>query len=87
VHAPNADVRQGGPYIGTGRGGWNVELRCPTPRTIPPRAEVEFSTDTCAITTYEPGPGGIVTSYRLVAREGYQYSGLEPGYPIERSVK
>jgi hypothetical protein len=82
LSAPNAEVRQGGPYIGDGRNGWYVHLRCPTARVIPAGTVVEIRYDACSITTYEPGPGARVIGFRLVAREGYRETAIEGG-PVE----
>jgi hypothetical protein len=79
LYAPNAEVRQGGPYIGDGRDGWYVHLRCPTSRIIPAGTEIEIRYDACSITTYEPGPGARVIGFRLVAREGYRQTHIEGG--------
>jgi len=72
VSAPNAQVRTDGPYIGNGRQGWNVYLRCPAPDVIPGGSEVDVSFQPCLPTTYEPGPGAVVIGARLTAREGYR---------------
>ena len=82
VLAPNVKVRQDGPYIGDGRHGWYINLRCSTPRTIPAGATVEVRADACHPTTYDPGAGALVTSYRIVAREGSKISGIEPATPL-----
>jgi hypothetical protein len=87
VSAPNVEMRHGGPYIIDRRHGWFVYLRCPTPRRIPPGTRIEFSFDECLATTYEPGSGGRLIGYRLVAREGYLESGIEGGPEIIRKQK
>jgi hypothetical protein len=56
----------------------HVELRCPNPRAIPAGAEIEISFATCTSTTYIPPPGAHASAFRLVAREGYLESGMEP---------
>ena len=84
LHAPNAEVRQDGPYIGDGRRGWYVHLRCPTSRIIPAGADIEIPYDTCFITTYEPGPGNRLIGFRIVAREGYRETAIEGGGEIVR---
>jgi hypothetical protein len=81
LSAPNVKVRKGGPYIGNGRFGWYVYLRCPAPRSIPAGSEIEIEYDACSATTYEPGPGNRVTAIRVTAREGYwrmHFSGSGP---------
>jgi hypothetical protein len=87
VHAPNAEVRPDGPYIGDGRHGWTVYLRCPAPRTIPANSRVEISFDSCRITTYEPGRGARLAGYHLAAREGYADSHVEGGGQVVRKAK
>ena len=80
--APNVEVRKDGPYIGDGRYGWYVHLRCPVPRVIPPGSEIEIPYSACSATTYEPGPGNRVTGFRLTAREGYFETAIEGGGEI-----
>ena len=84
--APNVVVRKDGPYIGHGRLGWYVYLRCPAPLTIPVSARIEISFDACRITTYEPGPEAVLNGYHLAAQEGVADSHMEPGYTIVRKV-
>ena len=43
---------------------------------------VEVRSDACHPTTYDPGSGALVTSYRIVAREGFKASGIEPATPL-----
>src|SRR5262245_40418730 len=43
LSAPTAEVRTGGPYIGNGRDGWFVSLRCPVPDSISAGVEIEIS--------------------------------------------
>jgi hypothetical protein len=85
VKAPNVQIKSNGPYIGDGRHGWYVYLRCPTPRVILPGTDVEISLDACHPTTYEPGPGARVTAYRIVAKEGARGGGMEGGFPLVRT--
>ena len=84
LSAPNAKVRPDGPYIGDGRDGWYVYLRCPAGRFIPAGGEIAIPYDTCSATTYEPGPGNRVIGFRLTAREGYRETGIEGGGEIVR---
>jgi hypothetical protein len=77
-------VRKDGPYIGDGRFGWYVYLRCAAPRTIPVNARIEISFDACRITTYEPGPEAVLNGYHLAAQEGFADSHIEGGYTIVR---
>ena len=85
LFAPNAKVRPDGPYIGDGRYGWYVYLRCPAARFIPAGGEILISYDACSATTYEPGPGNRVTGFRLTAREGYYETAIEGGGEIART--
>lgn len=87
LSAPDAEVRQGGPYIGKRRDGWYVHLRCPAPGTLPSGAEVEILYDACSITTYEPGPRARLIGFRLVAREGYRETNIEGGPEVFRKPK
>ncbi len=84
VSAPNAEVRTEGPYIGDGRDGWHVYLRCPGPRVIPSGGEIEILFDTCSPTTYEPGPKAQLRGFRLTAREGYYETAIEGGPRVLR---
>jgi len=62
----------------------HATLRCPAPRTIPARAEVEISFDACVSTTEKPESGALVSGLRLVAREGYLESNHEPSLEVGR---
>jgi hypothetical protein len=64
-----------------------ADLRCPAPPSIPPGLDTEISIDACRPTTVEPGPGALVTSYRIVAKEGVQESHMDPGFPLVRGNK
>ena len=82
ISAPNVAMRSDGPYIGDGRGGWFVYLRCPTPRVIPAGGDIEISYNACAATTYEPGLDARLESFHLVAREGYRQGDFDHSGPV-----
>jgi hypothetical protein len=84
ISAPNAQVRRNGPYIGDGRNGWYVYLRCPAPRSIPAGSAIEISFDACSITTYEPGPGARVKGVHVAAREGVFDTNIDFGPEVLR---
>jgi hypothetical protein len=84
LSAPNVDVKPGGPYIGDGRDGWYVYLRCPAPSSVLAGSEIEIAYDACSATTYEPGPGNRVIGFRLTAREGHRETHIEGGGEIAR---
>jgi hypothetical protein len=84
VSAPNVVVKSDGPYIGNGRNGWHVYLRCPAAGVIPAGSEITISYDTCVATTYEPGPGAQLRGFRVTAREGYFETAIEGGPVIIR---
>ncbi len=65
----------------------DVFLRCTAPRTIPPGVDVEISFDACRATTTEPGPDASLTSYYIVAKEGYAQSHIEGGAGYFRDRK
>lgn len=84
VSAPNVQRRPDGPYIGDGRGGWHIYLRCPTAPTIPAGGEIEVSFDACSTTTYEPGPGARLAGVHLAAREGSVDTHIDFGPAVVR---
>ena len=85
VSAPQVQTRRGGPYIDDRRDAWYVYLRCPTPRTLPPGSQIEFSVKDCLITTYEPGSYARLIGFRIVAREGFVETAIEGGPAIVRN--
>lgn len=64
-----------------------VKLRCPSPKIMPAGAEIEISFDACTSTTHKPEPGARASAFRLVAREGYLESGVEPSLELGRPQK
>jgi hypothetical protein len=87
VIAPNAEVSTEGPYAGKWHDGWIVYLRCPSARTIPVGTEIEIPFDSCAITTYEPGPGALLKGVRVIAREGYRETNISGGIEMRRAKR
>lgn len=65
-----------------------VTLRCPSSKTIPAGAVIEIAFDACVSSSSKPEPGARASALRLVAREGYLETNVEPslevGRPLER---
>ena len=60
----------------------NVRVRCALPKTIAAGQVVEISLDACASEPYPLERGSRVTNFRLIAREGYIATGIEPSVEI-----
>lgn len=88
VIAPNADVRTNGPYVPFYKDdGWLLHLRCPAPRIIGKGTDIDILYESCAATTYEPGPGARLLGFHLVAREGFRETNFGAEVPIRLARK